>query len=404
MTNTTNVAQLVPTTPKKRKPVVKPRDPQSIPQSVDPLLVSILSCPRQHNSPSELAFRNFMWSKLAEFKNARTIGPFNMQEKSIGFTVKAADDKRSTTLFSCHMDTVDDPHPADARKKLDYDPTFGFIFLSNDSIGRSLGADDGVGVWIMLKMIEAGVPGTYMFHTGEECGGISAKANASKEGSYLKQFDVCVAFDRPHSNEIITHQRAGTKCASDKFAKALSDKLNALGQFQYKPSRSGVYTDNFEYRQIIAECVNVGVGYEFQHGRDETLDYTHALALVQACCELEWESLPVDRDPTEADPVTNYQQSKWYKDWKREYMGQGHLDWDEWDSAPSKKEPEPKAHHPTNTVPTMIEDAMTATLEDIRFTCDAESGVAADMIVALVREVARLRAEVDQLNVLLGGA
>ena len=179
---------------------------------------------------------------------------------------------------------------------------------------------------------------------------------------------------------------------------------NALGQFQYKPSRSGVYTDNFEYRQIIAECVNVGVGYEFQHGRDETLDYTHALALVQACCELEWESLPVDRDPREVDPVYDYRQSKWYKDWKREYMGQGHLDWDEWDSAPSKKEPEPKAHHPTNTVPTMIEDAMTATLEDIRFTCDAESGVAADMIVALVREVARLRAEVDQLNVLLGGS
>lgn len=404
MTDTTNVAQLVPTTPKKRKPVVKPRDPQSIPQSVDPLLVSILSCPRQHNSPSELAFRNFLWGKLVGLKGQDTIGPFNMQAGSIGFTVKAADDKRSTTLFSCHIDTVDDTQPTEARKTLDYDPAFGFIFLAKDSIGRSLGADDGVGVWIVLKMIEAGVPGTYVFHTGEECGGISAKANADKEKKYLEQFDVCVAFDRPGSNEVITHQRAGTKCASDKFAQALSDKLNAQGKFQYKPSQSGVYTDNFEYRRIIAECVNVGVGYDFQHGRDETLDYTHALTLMQTCCEIEWESLPVDRDPREVDPVYDYRQSKWYADWQRNQLGQGQLEWDDWDSTPAKKEPEPKAHHPMDPVPTLIEDAMTATLEDIRFTCDAEPAVGADMIVALVREVARLRAEVDQLNVLLGGA
>ena len=130
----------------------------------------------------------------------------------------------STTLFCCHTDTVDPlvPLATDplAKKELTYDPNFGLIALDPKSIGGSLGADDGIGVWIMLSMVAERIPGTYLFNRGEECGGISAKAIAAKEKAWLAQFEACIAFDRPRCNEVITHQ-GGAECASDKFAQAL---------------------------------------------------------------------------------------------------------------------------------------------------------------------------------------
>lgn len=283
-----------------------------IPEKVDPLLTQILSWPRRHSSYTELAFCRFVRGFISGVTKKE---PLILAEGCIVATIprpaKAGEDKAapSTVLFSCHVDTVEgdytgagavvtqsDDEPVIPRKKLNYDPNFGIIGLEKDSIGGSLGADDGAGVWLMLKMIERKVPGTYIFHRGEEVGCIGSKAMADKYPEMLKAFDCAVAFDRHDTYEVI-HTQGNSTCASMKFTQALCNKLNEKGM-KYEPSSRGVLTDTKQYRRIIAECINIGVGYEGQHGRNETLNYAHLAALLEAVCAIDWDALPVDRDPT----------------------------------------------------------------------------------------------------------
>lgn len=290
-----------------------------IPEDVDPLLVKILSWPRRHKSLSELAFCTFLRNHIKGLGVDVAI----MAEGCLMATVKRpskpidgnADQRQaqppSTTLFSCHVDTIEgsdtddiptigvDDAPEVRRKKLTYDPNFGLIALDKDSIGGSLGADDGAGVWLMLNMIERKVPGTYIFHRGEEVGGHGSSAMRDKYPEVLKMYECAIAFDRHDTFEVI-HTQGGSECASTKFTAAVCDRLNKQG-LCYQPSSRGVFTDTKNYRSIIPECINIAVGYQSQHGRNENLDYAHLNALVEACCRVDWDSLPIDRDPKKAD-------------------------------------------------------------------------------------------------------
>lgn len=385
-----------------------------IPETVDPLLVTILSWPRSHGSLAELAFCEWLTKSLCDLGHTVT----KWEEGSMFVDVLHPGGKRATTLFSCHVDTVDgfvkQEDPADptkiTRKKLTYDSNFGHITLDKDSVGGCLGADDGAGVWVMLNMIAAGVPGGYLFHRGEECGGISAKANARKREALLKRFDAAVAFDRPRCNEIITHQ-GGTECASNKYALALAAALNKHG-FEYKPSTTGVYTDTKEYRRIIAECINIGVGYEQQHGRGEFQDYAHLKALTEAACNIDWEALPVDRDPSKPDPVFSGYGGRGAYGYP---SGNSEL-WDDDDHAfgyQGKAAANTKAKKPKGK-DVAVEPAMTplddldllvrdSGVQNIHWLVENEPDNAVATIVALMREGARLKADVAVLEDLLGG-
>ena len=278
------------------------------PKEVDPVLVEMLCWPRSHGTPEEQAFTQWLKTYFKD-KGHKLVdhaeGAFSIDVPAIKAGVLNNDSKGqwATTLFSCHVDTVDRPSKdAAARKKLVYDPGFGLISLdSQNTVGNCLGADDSAGIWMMMQMLAAGVPGTYLFHRGEECGGVSAKAIAQKESAFVKRFQVAVAFDRKSTGDIVTHQ-GGLVCASNKFASRLGDMLAEHGM-NYKASTTGSYTDVKEYRKIIPEVVNLSVGYENAHGPKEELDYGHLVALAKACCGVAWESLPIDRDPSVADPT-----------------------------------------------------------------------------------------------------
>lgn len=410
-------AQAKPTTPapvpSKESVIGKQLD---IPETVDPLLVTILSWPRSHGSHSELAFCEWLTKSLVDLGYVVT----KWEEGSMFVDVLHPGGRCATTLFSCHVDTVDGfvkpEDPADptkiTRKKLTYDSNFGHITLDKDSVGGCLGADDGAGVWVMLNMIAAGVPGGYLFHRGEECGGISAKANARKREALLKRFDAAVAFDRPRTNEIITHQ-GGTECASNKYALALAAALNKHG-FEYKPSTTGVYTDTKEYRRIIAECINIGVGYEQQHGRGEFQDYAHLKALTEAACTIDWEALPVDRDPSKPDPVfSGYGGRGAYG-----FPGHG-MDGTLWDdddhafgyqgkAAANTKVKKPKGKDVAVEPKLSVLDDLDLLIGDsgvqnIEWLVEHEPQTATATIVALLRERASLKADVKLLETLLGG-
>lgn len=200
-------------------------------------------------------------------------------------------------MFSCHVDTV---HHAShgTRQPVEYDP-----FLQTAFPGKlqPLGADDAAGCWLMLQMLASGVEGTYVFHRGEEKGGIGSSHLAKHHQGFLKGFDYAIAFDRRGRSDVITHQSYG-RCCSDSFAQALADQLNSRG-LDYKPCDSGVFTDTANYTEIIPECTNLSCGYEHEHTADEQLDIEHLLAMRDALLTLVWEELPVARNP---DAVMTY--------------------------------------------------------------------------------------------------
>ena len=205
---------------------------------------------------------------------------------------------KSTTMFSCHTDTVHPKPHADYKNKLVIDPMTNHLFTDHKS---QLGADDGTGIWFMLAMIEAKVPGLYAFHRDEEVGGLGSSASAKDNYEYLMALGLqrCVAFDRHYYEDVITHQ--GTRCASDEFAQALSNELNVTPGFKFKPCDAGVFTDSANYTHMIPECTNLSVGYWSQHTIKETQDVGFAEKLLARLLQIDWEALPTSRDVTDND-------------------------------------------------------------------------------------------------------
>jgi hypothetical protein len=201
-------------------------------------------------------------------------------------------------LFSCHVDTMDS---ATEDKGVVMDSA-GIIRLKKGKPGRCLGADDGAGVWLLSEMIRAGVPGTYVFHRGEERGRIGSLYVAKSEAFRLEQFDICIAFDRRGTSDIITHQMAERGC-SETFAKKLAGEINnsARGALRYRPDDSGSYTDSYSYFDLIPECTNVSIGYSSEHGPRESLDFAHIVKLRDALLGVQWSALPVERDPSRTE-------------------------------------------------------------------------------------------------------
>lgn len=192
------------------------------------------------------------------------------------------------TLFSCHIDTacLDE---GDVERHLNYD---GTLHTNQTSI---LGADDAAGIFIMLNMWVAGVPGTYVFHEGEEIGGIGSADLAQTAPELLTNHDRAIAFDRAGTTDIITSQATGM-CCSDGFAYALSNELYvASGKDITLTPAAGIFTDTANYNHLIPECTNISVGYEFEHTRHESQDTNFLFKLTQACIAVNWDALPTVR-------------------------------------------------------------------------------------------------------------
>lgn len=202
----------------------------------------------------------------------------------------------SKTIFSSHTDTV---ARREGQQTTHVDRATGFLTLSKKAIAsgaRCLGSDDTVGVWLMRQMVLAGVPGLYLFHYGEEVGGIGSRALATHDPSLLLRYDRAIAFDRKGYTDVITHQ-GWQRCCSDDFAKALGAMLPGA----YAPDDSGIYTDTAEYTDLIGECTNISVGYFKQHTALESLDTEFAMTLLDALIMADFESLPTVRLAGEED-------------------------------------------------------------------------------------------------------
>lgn len=274
-------------------PVTVGTDEDAMP---DPLLLYILSTKRRHNSTGDTNFRLWLHAEIKKLGYTPEIA----KEGSIIVTT----DKKSTTLFSCHIDTVHNSKECDgSRQDLNYDPAFGDIFLQDKTANgpNCLGGDDGVGVYLLLKMIAAKVKGSYVFHTGEECGGIGARAILETRKPWLESFDRCIAFDRAvksgESPEVVVRQ-GGTQCASDTFGAELVKALNSHSfPDPWVISHGGVFTDSKVYAGVIPECINLGCFYVNQHTPNETVNAWGVEDLLAACLKIKWNDLKASRQP-----------------------------------------------------------------------------------------------------------
>ncbi len=247
---------------------------------------ALIATPGARDLVEMLTYARPAWSATEESFIARFIDSVpGMASDSFGnryIAIGAA----PVTLWSSHTDSV---HRTEGRQELIR--THGHVIMRKDG-KQCLGADCATGVWLMLEMIAASIPGLYVFHRDEESGGRGSRFIATKTPHMLDGIRHAIAFDRKGESSVITHQSGG-RCCSDTFANALA---NALGE-GWKGDDGGTFTDTANYVDLVPECTNVSVGYRAQHTGNETQSMPFALALRDTLISRDWSDLPCERDP-----------------------------------------------------------------------------------------------------------
>lgn len=243
---------------------------------------------RRHGTQAEARFVAWLVNRL----------PVTMIDGAGNIHVDLRTQPHHRTMFTSHTDTV---HDGGGTNKIRLDATDPKRVLWRADEGDCLGADDGAGVALMVHMIDAGVPGLYVFFRGEEVGGIGSSWMDKHFSAVLKDIDRCVSLDRADQNDVITHQGMG-RCCSDAFADALAAALTTDDfALAYMPDNTGVFTDSANLTDHIPECTNLSVGYKHQHGDGEYQDVTFLTRLADQLCVVAWDDLPTERDPKAVD-------------------------------------------------------------------------------------------------------
>lgn len=193
--------------------------------------------------------------------------------------------------WCAHTDTV---HRLPGRQRLSIRK--GIVRAPPGQGSNCLGADDTTGVWLLLEMIRANVPGLYIFHRAEEKGCQGSDYIARETPEVLGGIDYAIAFDRRGYDSVVTHQ-VGARTASDAFAWSLAAQLPP----GMSPDDSGVYTDTERYAGLVAECTNVSVGYDCAHSATEWQDLDFAKQLRDAMVRIDPSGFACERVP--APPV-----------------------------------------------------------------------------------------------------
>jgi hypothetical protein len=232
-----------------------------------------------------LSYRRPMGSASEGDFIKRFLLPIGVEKDEHGNLFKVVGPVNPVVLWSAHTDSV---HAVEGRQKVHFDGRY--IRLHKQSTSNCLGADDAAGIFVMLGMIKAQVPGLYVFHYGEERGCKGSRALAKVTPHFLDGIQAAVAFDRRGTGNIITHMTDGRTC-SDAFAASMAKQL-----MDYKADDGGTSTDTMSYRKLVPECTNISVGYYDEHRSTERLDYLHLIALRDQMVCFDVDALVIERD------------------------------------------------------------------------------------------------------------
>ena len=208
----------------------------------------------------------------------RFIVPNTDWEDESGNLIKIIGKQNPRIMFSSHTDTV---HKNDGKQQLFIDEK-GSLLFSNSTC---LGADDTVGNYLMLSMIEKKVPGMYIFHRGEEHGGIGSAWIAAETPGLLKDVEIAIALDRKGTDDVIQYQNF-ERCCSERFASDLANLMEITGGDEI-----GSFTDTANYTDLITECTNISVAYWNQHSKDETCNPCQIGIIEERLLKADWNSL-----------------------------------------------------------------------------------------------------------------
>lgn len=217
----------------------------------------------------------------------RYIKPLGPQQDAFGNLI--VDIGKPRIIWSSHTDTV---HNESKLQRVIVDRN-RIVRVKHPLESNCLGADCTTGVYIMMKMIEAGVEGRYIFHRDEEAGLNGSRYIAKNTPDVLKGIEATIAFDRKNKGDIITWQ--GHKTASNDFAESLA----AILDMGYKPSTNGMGTDTKSYSALVPECTNISVGYFNQHTNAESQDLFFLEKLIAKMVTFDSSSLVIKRTPEE---------------------------------------------------------------------------------------------------------
>jgi hypothetical protein len=213
-----------------------------------------------------------------------------MYSDQFGNRILRTDGGEGKIMIACHTDTV---HRLAGRQKIEALKGIARLPLKSMRDSNCLGADDTAGIYAALRMIEAGVKATFVFHRQEEIGGRGSQWLADHYPKWIESFDVCLSLDRRGTTDIIVEQ-FGCRTASDLFAWDLADALN----MEHSPA-VGIFTDSANYSHLIPECSNVSIGYQSEHTVLETLDLGYLESVIERLCAVDWSALAVTRDIAE---------------------------------------------------------------------------------------------------------
>lgn len=207
--------------------------------------------------------------------------------------------KAPNTMFISHMDMVESHAYEYANKEVPTMLKHNDLNIWSNANGNNMGADDKAGIVVLLGLMNANVQGYYLFTRGEESGGIGAKFFVAdeKNDDIINNLKKVVSFDRRGIQSIITEQ-GGSRCCSTKFAIHLAKLLREHGMF-HLPDPTGSYTCSKEFIYRVPECTNISVGYLNEHRNSETLDMDYLAALIDNCCKINWQDIPVYKEPEE---------------------------------------------------------------------------------------------------------
>ena len=182
--------------------------------------------------------------KMSEKNLLNHISPIN---NGLYFVTKLH--KNPCPLICVHLDTVCITHPLFIQKQYDIVTAPG---------SNCLGADDRAGVWIALEMMKRGTVTDfeYGFFCGEESGCIGSTAYGKTRPNHT----CYIGLDR------------GSKGGKQNIATYGCNNEDLLSCFPY-PESIGTVSDCSVLADLTGKsCVNVSVGYQFEHTSKELLD------------------------------------------------------------------------------------------------------------------------------------
>mgnify|MGYP005815145481 FL=1 len=235
-------------------------------------LLDMLTIARPHQSKGEEEYIRAFIEPWTDYTDA-----FGNLHKTVFEIGKNREKIEPNILFSSHTDTV---HRKDGPQTIN---VYKNKVVTSES--TCLGADDTVGNYLMISMIEKGIPGKYIFHRGEERGGLGSSYIAKETPEVLDPIDFAIAFDRKDTNDVVQYQN-GERCCSKEFASQLAKILGMTGGDPH-----GTFTDTASYVELVPECSNVSVAYWDQHSKHERCDLKEIASLEERILCADWKSL-----------------------------------------------------------------------------------------------------------------